>query len=538
MPFSSRFLDGDAAATAFLPDGFRRSADRAAAVRTAAARPVASALVAALAHQAAPSGLRAAQRRSLDALAAGGAAAVLVGQQVGLHLGPLYTVHKAAAAVATARALAAETGAPVVPVFWLQTEDHDLDEIRSVTIPTADGPLDLVVPDDGRDRVAVRHRRLPDAVAAVGDALEIALDGAPYAAEATDWARRHWAPGRLWHEAFAGALTELFGDDGLLLVDPRDPAVAALSAPVLARALEDADDLASALRERAAALTAAGFAVQVHVRERAPLVFFHPDGPEGPRYRLEPAGAADWLLVGADRRVSRQEVRARAAAEPRVLSTSALLRPIVQDTLFPTAMILGGPGEIAYFAELPPLYQRFDRPMPLIGPRAHTRIVDGKARRLLGQLGLAPAATARPRAELLAGMALRSAADLPVPDAARRELADEAAALVERFGARVGALGPGLDDALEKTRRTLAHAVGKLADRYERALAQRDEITASRVDRLLALLQPDGVPQERRYGVAAWGAHHGLRALAARIVADCVPFDATLRDLELEGGHG
>src|SRR5712664_3326752 len=61
-----------------------------------------------------------------------GAVAVVSGQQVGLFSGPAYSVYKALTAVQIAEELTRE-GIPAVPVFWMATEDHDLDEVRHAT---------------------------------------------------------------------------------------------------------------------------------------------------------------------------------------------------------------------------------------------------------------------------------------------------------------------------------------------------------------------------------------------------------------------
>lgn len=516
MSFAHAFLAGDPAATALLSDGFRRRADRAAAVG-AARRPVSAALIRALEGQLNAWGARPAQRSALRALE-GGAVAVVTGQQVGLHLGPLYTIHKAAAAVVTARTLQEETGHPCVPVFWLQTEDHDLAEIRGVGLPGAT----LSVADDGRDGVSVWHRVLgPDV-----EALPLAehLGHAPHATEVVAWFGRHYRAGTGWHTAFAGALCELLGDAGLLLLDPRDPAVATLSAPVL-RASLTAD--LGALAERGEALRAAGFSEQVHVRPGSPLAFFHPHGAEGPRARLDPHGDG-WRVAGTGQTVSTAAILRAADQDPRVLSTSALLRPLVQDTLLPTAMTLGGPGEIAYMAQLPPLYEHLGLPMPLVGPRASLRLVDARSRSRLDALGLSTADLARPREALLATLAERRGA--PRVQDLHAALRTDVDALLTRFASQ--ATAP--PDALDKTRRSVHHALLRLAERTASALATRDAVTAGRLDRLLAVMHPGGAPQERTLGVAWAAARVGLGALASKILAACVPFDGATRDVELE----
>src|SRR5919202_3434086 len=84
-----------------------------------------------------------------------GAAVVVTGQQVGLFLGPLYTLYKAATAVRLARALSDEVNAPVVPVFWLQSEDHDLLEIATCHVRTAGAPFRLTPPGAAKNPVSV-----------------------------------------------------------------------------------------------------------------------------------------------------------------------------------------------------------------------------------------------------------------------------------------------------------------------------------------------------------------------------------------------
>ncbi len=456
-----------------------------------------------------------------------GAAAVVTGQQVGLFLGPLFTVYKAATAIRVARALADASGRPVVPVFWLQTEDHDLPEIATSHVPCAsDVPRALRVPSSPDDRVSIAHRRLPDDVAACLAELGIQLGHLPNAAAHLERLARHYRPGRTWGDAFAGVLSELFAPEGLVLVDPRDPALGAPAAAVHRHALTHAASIASALESRSDALRAAGFAPAVHVRPGAPLSFFHPDGAEGPRHRLAPAGD-DFALVGRDDRCARTALLATLDAEPLRFSTSALLRPILQDTLLPTAAYVGGPSELAYYAQLAPLYEAFALPMPLVVPRARLRIVDAGTARTLARLGITADDAGRPEAELLA-----VAGDAGIdPDALAERVLGPFADGLDALRAELAPLAPGVDTAFDKTRATVATSVKKLTGKIADARRHADRDTTAAIRRVQQALWPHGEPQERVYGLPWFAARFGERPFLERTLAEAEPFAAAPRDV-------
>jgi bacillithiol biosynthesis cysteine-adding enzyme BshC len=484
-----------------------------------------------------------------------GAAAVVTGQQVGLFLGPLYTIYKAASAVVLARALAAETGTPVVPVFWLQTEDHDLPEIASCGVPGAATCEMITAPVEADNRISIAHRVLPAEIAGCLERLEAALGEGSLAQAHIERLRRHYRAGVPWAAAFAGVLAELFAPEGLVMIDPRDPALAEIAAPIHARALEQAEPIAAAMIARCGELERAGSQVPVHVRPGAPLSFFHPDGALGPRVRLEPVGPAGagntgkaskndaFAEVGSGRVHERSALLAALREDPRRFSTSALLRPILQDALLPTVAYVGGPSEVAYFAQLGPLYRAFDRTPPLAVPRARFRITDARTRKLLARLELTPHDAELPEAELLARLRPpRDERHERLERSGGGDAAEIAGKLLDPFfaahdalAATLGDTGPQIARALARTRGSVERAVGKLAGKIERARLYADAERVDAVRRLRALLAPDGAPQERRLGLAGLAARLGDRFVIERVLAAidrCErPFDGSLQEL-------
>ncbi len=490
---------------------------RAAITRRAAERPV---------HPDVLANLRVetpAQRASVEALTSG--AAVVTGQQAGLFGGPLYTIYKAASAIVNARALTEETGVPCAPVFWLQDEDHDFDEIASIALLDRSGGLvrASVEGDPEQDGCSVAFRRYGPSIEGALETLSDAIEGLPHAEELQNLLTV--GPDHTPRAAFVRILHRLFAAHGLLVVDAAHPALREAAAPVHARAFEQASSIATALRAQSRALEAAGRPTPVYVRPDSPLSFVHPDGPEGPRFRIEPTDDG-YLLCGTDRRVSAEVVRDAA------YSTSALLRPILQDTWLPTAAYVGGPGELRYLAQMPPLYAAFDLPIPLIVPRARFLLLDGGSRRLLDQLDVMPSDLDAPREQLLARLGT-ARGELPEPDTLKEDVLAGAIDALSAFRPRAAGLDQGLASSVDKTLDHVNRSVDKLIGRYRKALARDDEILVDRLDRLLDRLRPDGAPQERVHTFAPFAARTGIDALIDAVIDATHPFDGDLRELPL-----
>jgi bacillithiol synthase len=380
------------------------------------------------------------------------------------------------------------------------------------------------VPVDAGNRVSIAHLALPAETDAALDEVAAQLgDGADAQAHLARL-RRHYRAGAPWANAFAGVLAELFAPEGLVFVDPRDPALAALAAPIHARAIDDAARIAAGLLARCQELAAAGRPTPVHVRTGAPLSFVHPDGPTGPRVRLEPCDGGAFAEVGGPRRFDRAALRALAPAQ---FSTSALLRPIWQDTLLPTVAYVGGPAEVAYFAQVAPVYAAFERAMPLVVPRARFRIVDARMQALLAKLSLAAGDLETDEATLLA----RVRRPAPATSVERELLAPFLAGHAQLAAALGAPADPRVEKALRRTKLSVERALGKLRGTIERAAAYADTETVAAVRRLRDRLAPEGAPQERILGLPAFAARGGDRALVERVLAAIGPLTGHLQEL-------
>ena len=309
-------------------------------------------------------------QHNLDRLAEG-AVAVVTGQQVGLFGGPAFSFYKALTAIQAARELTRK-GVPAIPVFWMATEDHDVDEVRHVTWFHEGELQDFTLPRPAEDSVPVGRIRL-------GKEIEqLVIRAQPLLGQSFgDLLHETYTPVATYSSAFAGLFARIFSEFGLILLDPLDEHLHRVGAPVLRDALSDRDELNDMLLRRGKELERAGYDVQVKVTSHSTLLFSLQEG------KRQVITAANGQFSSGTLTLPREDWVRGFEVAPEKFSPNALLRPVLQDFLLPTAAYFGGPAEIAYYAQSQVLYKKLLGRMPVLFPRADFTLVDPKAERIL-----------------------------------------------------------------------------------------------------------------------------------------------------------
>jgi bacillithiol biosynthesis cysteine-adding enzyme BshC len=437
-----------------------------------------------------------------------GAGVVVTGQQVGLFGGPLFTPFKAATALARARQ-ASQAGRPHSAIFWLATEDHDFAEISHVTFPARRSLRKLVYSKAPEAARPVGGIVLDDTITPlIEDAFE--LLGYSDAMEALAAA---YQPGRTFAQAFAEFYSKVFAAQGLLVLDACDRAFHRMGAPVLRAALERADELHAALLDRNRALVAAGYHAQVAVGPQGSLLFLI-DERSGARLalkRLPPSAAEPAGLWQAGRQsYSTADLVGILDSEPERISPSALLRPVFQDFLLSTSLTIGGPAEVAYFAQSAVLFERILGRMTPAQPRFSATLVEPAIGELLHQHELTQERIFHEsEASLAQLLAARS-----IPIDGKRRLAAAGSALDQELTPLVEWMRL-LDAGLGRSAETAASKMRYQMNRLRRLAAsfqlQREASLARHAQAISQALYPGGVLQERLHGAAYYFARHGFQ---------------------------
>jgi uncharacterized protein YllA (UPF0747 family) len=422
-------------------------------------------------------------RERLESVGKGRGVVVTTGQQPGLFGGPIYTLSKALSALALADSLQEVTGIPVAPVFWAATDDTDFKEASSTVIAVPGGAQLLRI--DHTEPLGRPMASMPlGDVSAQLDALVRAADP-PVDTTPIELLQRYYRAGETIGSSYVSLLRSLFAPLGIAVIDASHAATRAAAKPLLARALERAGDIADAVKARNGEISAAGFTPQVQDVPGLSLVF---GSASGGRKRIPIKGASKQMSSGD-------------------LGPNVLLRPIVERNILPTVTYIGGPAEIAYFAQIGPIARVLGTSPPAIVPRRSTAIMEPQIEEILERLKLAPDDLREPH-EAEARLARAS-----LPKTVLEKLATTRAAINEQLDA--------LTQSIARERVPISAAVPeglranllRRLDRFDRRLiaAAKRENSAVMHDVATARgsLYPLGKPQERTLNFVPFLARYG-----------------------------
>ncbi len=437
-------------------------------------------------------GLDAPTRRNIEALSDPETVAVVTGQQTTVLGGPLYTPLKVLTALMQADALAEETGRRVVPVFWLEGEDHDWEEMAGTHILHRNEVVPLrydgyALPDEG-NLGAVGRLTAEERMAALIDQLDDHLPPSDFKPQVMQAVRSSYAEGTRLENAFARLLRELFPESGLVFINPDDARLKQLTAPLFARELRAPKDSSRLVNEAGEELKAS-YHAQVHARS-SNLFLLEDEG----RYPIDLAEDG-FRLRGTDRRFTEEELLDLLDTQPELFSPNVVLRPLMQDMLLPTALYVAGPGEVSYFAQYKAVYDWAGIPMPVLHPRISATLVEGKVAKVLDKYEIDPADLEAGVDQLFQRLVVREM-EVDV-DQVFGEVQAPIHQAINELKAPVETVDRTLGKSVEATRAAIVHELSSLKERVVRAEKRNQDELYAQLQKAHANLFPAGRPQER-----------------------------------------
>ena len=441
---------------------------------------------------------------NIDRLEKAGTFAVVTGQQVGLFSGPLYTIYKALTAVKLAEFLERSGLGSFVPVFWLASDDHDLAEINHINLINSANSLEEIDYKSGRkdNRLPVGELLLKEDVHLSLDRLDVLTRESEFKAAVLEGLREDYRPGRSFSSAFASWMTRLINFTGLVFIDPGHKGLKSLGNKIFSMEIEEESPSTEMAVKTTDELARAGYHAQIPLHSGLLNLFFAE--PERRSIRLQDGR---YSITGTGRSFTKGEFLDILGKRPEAFSPNALLRPLFQDALLPTAAYVGGTAEAAYFAQLGGVYAHFGLPMPVFYPRKSVTVLEKRVDAVLEKYNLTVEDFWRHADE-----ALRDLMRKNLPDSLKKAIGEAEAHLEGDFipiTQGMTALDPGLENVARSSLKKIRHQLGLLERKAIQSAEERELVMVRQFKKARESLFPAGRLQERVLNITPFLIKHG-----------------------------
>jgi bacillithiol biosynthesis cysteine-adding enzyme BshC len=447
---------------------------------------------------------------NIDLLLNENTVAIITGQQVGLFSGPMYALYKTLTALKLAESLSQQYPEyNFVPVFWLEGEDHDIEEVSSFALFNSSNELlrlqyQYEDKTGGKNIGAVGELHFDESIVTLFDALRKSLLPTEFSPKVIELFETAYQKGMTFSRAFIHLFSILLEDSGLIFFDPHNASTKKILTPVFEQELKNISQTCQLVVAQSE-LVEQQYHAQVKPRS-VNLFMFH----NGGRYALEPHPEG-FSLKGTRKTFSVDEVLTFLHTDPNLFSPNVVLRPICQDYLFPTAAYVAGPSEVAYFAQFKLLYEHFGIPEPIIYPRASVTIVEERIRKVIDKFSL--------RVEdffgdidLLKARVASTISDFKVEELFSNTFGTVSESLTSLKGG-LESIDPTLVPAMENTLTRMQGALSTLKEKTIAAQKRQHDISLRQLDRVSINLFPNSILQEREMNLIYYLNKYGLEFL-------------------------
>ena len=430
--------------------------------------------------------------------------AVVTGQQIGLFTGPAYTIYKALTAIKLAQEYSNQ-GLETVPIFWMATEDHDLDEVCQTKLVNADSCIEKFrySPDSKDIRQSVGKIQFEKSILCTLRKFLETLPNSDFKPELTSKLNEAYAPGISFAAAFAKIFNFLFSEYGLILLDPQDFNLKQQSKSIFAKVVEEWSTLNHLLESCNQELNKSGYLPQVNITKEMSFLFIEDEG----KRRGLMSTSEGFQIKGTNKIFSHDALTDLIEKTPEKISPNVLLRPIIQDSLLPTLAYVAGPSEVAYFAQVRPIYQIMKLEMPMIFPRASLTLIEGRIEKILNRYQLQLTDLFKGSKSVLRTV-IESSVDQSI-SLRFDKLTTDIAQHLKEMEKELKAVDPTLIGALATVQKKIQFQVENLRNKFLTAESRQQGIITRQIENILTLLYPSNNLQEREINIFYFLSRYG-----------------------------
>lgn len=424
--------------------------------------------------------------------------AIVTGQQAGILTGPLYTIYKIITTIRLSEWLKTEHPKyKFIPCFWLEVDDHDFREISHIQFFTKENELRRLELNEeaGDDLKPVNMRHLSSDIAGWKSQIKDQLFQTEFMDGVLESFFKAYSSQSSYVDAFARLALKLFGDYGLVVLNPADPEIKKLGRPIYKRSIEAPQMIQELLKNRNTDLAHSQLPIQIQFHPDQTLLF-HTDAKDQ-RVRIDFDEKGDFLLKYGDKyeRLEHQKLTNIIEESPERISPNVALRPLIQDLVLPTVGYVAGPAEVAYFAQLSALYNYFEQAMPVIYPRHRMTIVESKIQKIIEKLGIDFNELFSHRSDFWEYFIQQKQGKDTFGKVSEIQL--DISAKLGQLEKIVAEVDPTLINAIQKTGQKIDSGIELIMSKITSAIRQREAVEMDQLKRALLFIFPENNYQER-----------------------------------------
>lgn len=419
--------------------------------------------------------------------------AVVTGQQLGILGGPLYTFYKTITAIKLASSLKEKyDDYNFVPVFWLEGDDHDFEEVTELNLINQKNELQKFIYNDNKpedfNRGNIGRLAFNEGIESFIQEVKSELRETEFSKNVFELFEDSYKSGNTFKKAFSDLIFNLFDEEGLIIFDPQQNEIKNLLKPIFKKELSNFEVHANEVVKISADLEEV-YHSQVKVK---PINLFYSDN--NGRYSIEPEDDL-FRLKGKRQKFTLIELLDEIENYPDKFSANVLLRPITQDYLLPTGFYVAGPSEISYFAQVMPLYNKFGISEPVIYPRSSVTILEKNIKGVLEKYEL-NIEDIFVEEKLLNNRVLNQVADIRIDDLLNED-EHQIAKAMDNIKEKLFGIDPTLKDLSDKTYQKIKQGLDTLKSKAENAQERKHDVALRQIKKASISLYPNNNLQER-----------------------------------------